>query len=301
MDEKLREAVAGVMKDESQRQALAEMIVEWIQPNHIAVDFISMLLNSRSLNPGDMLVKRVRKGINVHTLVPGQMTLKHEITIADRMNYMLDYAVTSVTANAWELKNGDIGTVESMKSEMMAKLRDYYMNKVFTTLTNVWNGSNTPYNWISAGGHITETILKTGIDYLSQTVGGVKAIVGTRALLNPITAFGAFWTDGTNTTYVPDNVREIMATGWLGKFYGVPVIALQQEYDFPDDHNALLPTDKVLLVGENVGEFITYGPPTSNEWTEPRVIPNQWNLDIYQAFGLIVDNAQGLYVISNVT
>jgi hypothetical protein len=70
MDEKeLKEAVAELAKDKNQREALAEMITEWLGVNHIATDFVGMLLNARRLNPGDSLVKKVRKGLKVRTLV----------------------------------------------------------------------------------------------------------------------------------------------------------------------------------------------------------------------------------------
>jgi hypothetical protein len=55
MDEKLlKESIASLMK-EGKREALAQLLVEWVQPNHITTDFVSLLLNSRSLNPGDAL------------------------------------------------------------------------------------------------------------------------------------------------------------------------------------------------------------------------------------------------------
>lgn len=97
MDElKLKEAFASLVK-EGKREALAQLIIEYVQPQHIAVDFVSMLLDSRSLNPGDALIKKVRKGIKVRTLVPGAIHLASEVTVADRLNYVLDGADVKVT------------------------------------------------------------------------------------------------------------------------------------------------------------------------------------------------------------
>lgn len=298
MDEKtLKESVASFMK-EGRRDALAQLLVEYIEPKHITTDFISLLLNSRSLNPGDALVKKVRKGIKVRTLVPGRIHLASELTVSDRINYVLDGADVKVNANMWELESGELGTVESIKSEMQAKLRDYYLNKVFTALTTVWTAVNTPSNFTNVGGPLTSTALKNAIDYVNQTTGGVRAVVGTRAALTPITTFGAGYTDGAAVSQpVPDNIREIMQTGWLGRYYGAPILALQQEYDNPEDYNALLPTDKVLVIGENVGDFITYGDVKTKEWTDMRVTPPQWYFEIYQQFGMIIDRADGLFVL----
>lgn len=300
-DKKLQEAIASLAK-EGKREALAQLLVEYIQPGHITTDFISMLLNTRAMKPGDALVKKVRKGMRVRTLVPGAIHLASEITVTDRMNYILDGADIKVTANQWELELGEIGTVQEIRSEMMAKLRDFYMNKVFTALTTVWTAGNTPNNYTSLGTALTATALKNAIDYINTRAGGVKAVVGTRAALTPVTTFGAGWTDSNGDLMASyPNIAEIMATGWLGKYYGAPLIVLNQEYDNAEDYNKLIPEDKVLVIGQNVGEFITYGNVLTKEYTDPRPTPPQWFLEIYQQFGMIIDNAQGIYVIGNIT
>ena len=52
MDEKqLKEAYASLVK-EGKWQAVAELITEFVEPHHLTVDVISLLLNSRNLNPG---------------------------------------------------------------------------------------------------------------------------------------------------------------------------------------------------------------------------------------------------------
>ena len=300
MDKELKEAVASLLK-EGKREALAQLIVEYVDVNHIPTDFTSLLLNTRALNPGDALVKKVRKGIKVNTLVPGKIHLASELTVSDRINYVLDGADVKVTFNEWELQSGELGAVESIRAEMQAKLRDYYLGKVFTALSTVWTAVNTPSNFTSVGGALTATALENAIDRINQTTSGVKAVVGTRAALAPITKFGAFWSDGVNTSYVPENISEIMATGFLGKYYGAPIIAIDQVYDNPEDYNALLPTDKVLVIGENVGDFITYGEVKTKEWTDMRPTPPQWYLELYQQFGMIIDRADGIYVIGGLS
>lgn len=298
MDEKeLKEAIASLLK-EGNREALAQLIIEYVEPNHLTADFVSLLLTTRSLNPGDALVKKVRTGIKVRTLVPGSIHLKSEITTRDRINYILDGADVGVTYNEWELDSGELGTVESIRTEMGAKLKDYYLGKVFTALASVWSAGNTPSNFTAVGGPLTATALKNAIDNINQTTSGVKAVVGTRAALTPVTTFGAGWADGAGTSQiVSDNIREIMSTGFLGVYYGARLIALDQVYDNPLDYNALLPNNIVLVIGENVGEFITYGEVRTKEWSDMRPTPPQWNLELYQQFGMIIDRADGIHVL----
>lgn len=294
---KFKEAVAELLK-EGRRDALAQLIIEYVQPRHLTDDFVSLLLGTRSLNLGDALVKKVRTGIKVRTLVPGSIHLASEITVRDRINYVLDGADVKVHYNEWELESGELGSVEEIRGEMSAKLRDYYLGKVFTALTTIWNGTNTPDNYTAVGGALTATALENAIDHINQTTSGVKAVVGTRAALTPVTKFGAFWDDGAgNVADVPDNIREIMATGFLGKYYGARLIALDQVYDNDWDYNPLLPNDKVLVIGEGVGEFITYGDVKEKQWSDMRVTPPQWYLEIYQQFGMIIDRADGIFVL----
>ena len=65
-----REALAALAKTD--REAFSALIVEYLDPKHITTDFVSLLLNTRNLNPGDQIIKKVRKGITVRTLVNNQ-------------------------------------------------------------------------------------------------------------------------------------------------------------------------------------------------------------------------------------
>ncbi|MEM0374079.1 MAG: hypothetical protein QXO96_05970 [Sulfolobales archaeon] len=300
MNEELNKAVASLLKS-GDRKALAELIVEFVEPNHLTREIVNLILPSRSLNVGDALVKKVRRGIEVRTLVPGSVHLASEITVEDRINFILDGADIKVHFNEWDLENGDIGTIESIRAEMAAKLADFYINKVFNSLSTVWNATNTPDNYVSVGGLITPAVLEDAIDQINQTTTGAKIVVGTRKALTPTTKFLSL-RDAANNRFTSDAiVNKVMETGWLGVYYGVPILALDQIYDNPADYRPMLPDDKVLVVGENVGEFITYGPVREKQWTDMEPTPPMWKLEIYQQFGMIIDNAQGIYVIGNLT
>lgn len=67
--DKQKQAWASIAKDPTKRETLAEIITEVADVNHLPSTYMSLLLNSRRLNPGDALRKVVRKGIKVHTLV----------------------------------------------------------------------------------------------------------------------------------------------------------------------------------------------------------------------------------------
>lgn len=297
MDEKLlKEAVASIF-EKNDRQALAELIIEYVAPNHIATDYVNLILNTRSLKPGDALVKKTRRGINVRTLVPGAVHLASELTTSERVNYILDGADIKVTYNEWDMENGDIGTVDEIRREMVAKLGDFYINKVFSALSTVWSAVNTPSNFTDVGAAITATALEDAIDAINLTTPGVKAVIGSKAAMTPITKFAGFWSDGTNVAGSQSVIDQILSTGKVGTYYGAKLLTVDQVYDYPDTYQKMIPEDTILVIGENVGEFITYGEPKWKQWTDMNPTPPQWMLETYQQFGLIIDNAMGIYVL----
>ena len=299
MGELNKEAIAALLKDANNREAMAEFFQEYIPSGHITLDYISLLLNTRALKPGDALVKKIRKGIKVRTLVPGSIHLASEITVKDRINYSLDGIDVKVMYNAWELAKGEIGSVEEIRSEMQAKLRDHLYNRVLTALAGVWNAANTPDNYAACATAVDSTTLDSMIDQINQYGGGAKTIIGTRKAVTPISKFAAFWNDsGTSTTGVSQDIlTEFLRTGKLGQYLGVPIIAVDQVFDNPEDYNALLPDEYVLVIGNKVGEFITYGNPEWKVWDDMRPTPPYTYIESWQQFGMIIDNALGIGVI----
>jgi len=300
-EKKVQEAIASMYADKAQRDALAELIVEFIEPNHLTTEFIGDILDTRSLNPGDSLVKKIRKGIEVRTLVPGQIALASEVTVTDRISYVLDTAVVKVTYNEWELEMGEIGTVQSIRAEMAARLREHYVNRVFTAIASVWTAGNTPDNYVSLGGSITATALEDAIDEINLR-GSAKVVLGSRRAMTPISKFGAFWDNASGDVEGSQNaIDEVRQRGFLGRYYGVPLMIVEQVYDNPEDDNALVPEDFILVIGEKAGDFITYGEARASQWNDPAVVPPQWFLQLYQQWGIMIDNAQRVYVIGGIS
>lgn len=213
------------------------------------------------------------------------------------MNYILDGSIVSVTANDWELQSGELGTVDSIRNEMQASLRDHIMNKVFTALTTVWTASNTPANFTDVGTAVTKTALDAMIETINQTTAGAKAIVGTRSALQPIMTFVGWDTYSGTDAMIQGLSEELRRTGWVGQYLGVPLVVVRQQYNNPEDYTALIPEDKILIIGENVGEFVTFGSPQISEYVDPKPVPPQWYLRLYQQYGMLIDNAMGIGVL----
>ncbi len=301
MDEKkLKEAIAQIAKTD--KSALAALIVEYVDPKHITHDIVGTFLNTRSLNPGDALVKKVRRGIEVRQLVPGQDTLASQITIKDVVTYNLDTAYAEVSHNEWEVESGEIGTVDEIRREMMAKLSDFYVVKVMNALYTLATINDSTNFWYVSS-PITRSTLEDAIDSIADIAGNVKAVVGRRTALAPITKFAGYRV-GVGATEaagypvpVSSALEEIRRTGWFGVYYGANFISLEQVWDNPYDRNGLIQDDLIVVIGDKCGEFISYGDVREDQWTDMQTAPPTWHIRIYQQFGLLFDRMENVGII----
>lgn len=299
-EERFKKAAAEVAKTD--KNALAALIVEYVDPKHITQDIVGMFLNSRSLEAGDMLVKKVRRGIEVRQLVPGQDTLASQITLKEVVTYNLDTAYAEVSHNEWEVESGEIGTVDDIRREMMAKLSDFYVVKVMNALYTLATLNDSTNFWYVTS-PITRTTLEDAIDSISDIAGQVRSVVGRRPTLAPITKFAGYRvgvgaTEAAGSTVpVSSALEEIRRTGWFGIYYGANFISLEQVYDNPYDRNGLLQDDLIVVIGDDCGEFITYGDTREDQWTDMGTAPPTWHIRIYQQFGLLFDRMENVGII----
>lgn len=112
---------------------------------------------------------------------------------------------------------------------MIAKLSDFYVAKVMTalyTLATINDSANFYYD-----SSLTRTVLEDAIDKVADEAGGVKAVIGRRTALAPITKFAGYRipiaaeiASPTAGIPVPSALEEIRRTGWFGQYYGANFI-----------------------------------------------------------------------------
>lgn len=297
--EAVEKAFASVAKTEASRNALASVIIEWVKPNHLTQELMSLFLDTRQLKPGDILMKKLRRPhIKVRQFVPGTIHIADEIEVTDRLNHILNSNVIKVMVNLWDLERGELGTVSEIRQEMTQALIDFYLSKVFDLLGTVWDATNTPDNYAEVSTTLTKTALDTAIDRINYRGGGVKSIVSVKNNLLPITEFAGFATYDSHKQMSDPIITEALREGWIGKYRGVNnILGLQQVWNNPLDNDPLIAEDFVLVIGNNAGEFITYGEPKWKDYTDMQPTPPYFVMEVYQQWGLIVDRAEAIYVI----
>lgn len=318
-----REALAELAKTD--RAAFAEVMTEYIDPTYLTLDLAGQFMNTREMNFGDILVKRFKGKYHVQQIVPGQITLGEQITVRDKaLGWNLDILAAKAQYNELELRNGGPQyTPETVRSDVRKALDEQIVMRSWNALANIWrtgnasaltySGSSTS-NWISASGVLTAAALDAAIDHVNYWAGSVRTIIGTEQALAPLSTFGQYkvlgpFTPGTDT-YMMKTDGTPEGTFNNGSPYGngpKPVevyrgvnniVRLKQIFDETEyPKRPLLPNDFVLVIGDNIGEFITYGGPQTKEWTDMEPTPPYWNFEVWQQFGMMIWNAQGLVKI----
>lgn len=314
-----RLALAELAKTD--RAAYAEVITEYVDPVYLTLDLAGAFMNTREMKFGDILVKRFKGKYHVQQIVPGQITLAEQITIRDKaVSIALDILAAKAGYNTLELEHGGPAfTPEAVRRDVQAALREAVLMRTWNALGNIWSASNSSAltipgsstsNYIDASGVLTSTALDAAIDHVNFWSGGVRAIIGTQQALAPLSTFGQYTIiSGANNQFVATNGQPALTMDNVSPYGDGPkavetyrgvtnIVRIPQIFDRSEwPPRPLLPTDFVLVVGENIGEFITYGGPQYKEYVDNEPTPPYWNYETWLQFGMMIWNARGLVKI----
>ena len=312
--DELRTAVAEIATSAgvstNGKSAMAELIVRSAEPTHLALNLFNMFMPVLSLQPGDNIMRKVRRGrYPVRTMVPGTMHLTDAVYSVDKTAFMFDRVIAGTSANLWDVQSGDIGTVESMRTELQADVIDSIVAKVFNLLTTVWNASDTPANYTDASvGGITQLILDNMIEEILERAGSVKAIVGQRRALLPVYDFAGYKgivtvAGQSGTALELPQFQEFYRTNSVTEYKGIPLVQLNQVFaeNLPDVRERLIRTDVVLVVGADAGVIATMGGFEYQDYTDMRTQPANYVLHGYQAYAMLIDAPDRVGVIKTNT
>lgn len=302
----LAETAKTAGKDLAGKSAFAELLVQMVEPNHLTLDLFNTFMPTRQANIGDPIIRRLRRGkYSVQSMVPGTNHLVSQpTTVQDYHSYVFDRLIGGVRESLWNVQQGNMITVEMMRQQLAFDLTDNLVNRVFNLLSSVWTTANTPSHYVETAA-LTYTALDTLMENVMYTAGGVKAIIGTRKALLPIYKFASFreyiYSGTSNTIAYPVNEKllEYLNTNRVSYYMGVPLIELPQVFknDLPNPRAALIPEDKIILVGNNAGEVLLYGGTEYQESVDMNIQPADYTLHAWMSYGLVVDMPQNIGVI----
>ena len=312
-----RRALAELAKQD--RHAFAEVITEYVDPVYLTLDLASQFMNTREIRLGDVYVKSFKGKYHVQQIVPGQITLGEQIVVRNKaVSYNLDILSAGAKYNELELAHGGPAyRPETVRSDVRKALEEKLVMRGWNALANIWTSGNSAAltysgsgtsNFIDASGPLTSTALDAAIDHVNFWSPGVRTIIGTEQALAPLSTFGQYkLVSGTTTdNYVtldgrPAGTFENVSPYGSGSkaveaYRGVTnIVRLKQIFDETEyPRRPLLPVDFILVIGEDIGEFVTYGSAQTKEWTDMEPTPPYWNYGTWVQFGMMIWNAKGL-------
>lgn len=308
-----RTAFAELAKND--RQALAEVITEYVDPVFLTLDLAGAFMDTKEMKFGEILVKRFKGKYHVQQIVPGQITLGEQITIRDKaVSINLDILAAKAAYNTLELMHGGPQfTPEVVKADVQKALQEKVLMRTWNALGNIWTTANasaltitgaTNSNFLDASGALTASVLDAAIDHTNYWAGSVRSIIGTEQALAPLSTFGQYQV--ISSQYVTQNgqpsntIQNVSPYGPGSKavetYRGVSnIIRIPQIFDNTEyPPKPLLPTDFVLVVGDNIGQFVTFGGPQYKEYVDNEPTPPYWNYETWLQFGMMIWNARGL-------
>lgn len=303
----------------NKKSAYAELLMTIVEPNHLSLDLFNAFLPTRQFNAGDRIGKRVRRGrYPVRTMVPGSKHLHDVLSFQESQAYMFDRLIAGTSHNLWEIQSGEVGTTDQFRSELRADIFDSLVSRVFTLLATVWNSTDTPNNFTDASSTgITNTALDAAIENMIEYTGNVRAIIGSRRALLPVYEFAQyreFELSGTNVDGIAfvnqEAFNEFTGSRRVSRYAGIPLVEIPQVYrnrlgftgtggntTLRSVDDRMIPTDRVILVGDNAGEIALMGGTEYQDYTDPTTQPPNYVLFSWQAYGLLVDDVEAIHVI----
>lgn len=303
----LAETAATAGQGANGKSAFAETLIQLVEPNHLSLDLFNTFMPTRQAQLGDTIIKRVRRGrYGVQTMVPGTNHLVSQpMDVQDYHTYIFDRLIGGVRESVWNLRNGDLTTIDGMRRQLQFDLTDNLIAKVFSLLTSVWNSTDTPSHYAQTA-TLTYPTLDTMIENVLYTAGQVRAIIGTRKALLPIYNFAGWreyqYMDNTinDIAYpVTPKLLEYLDTNRVSTYKGITLVELPQVFknQLPNLREALIPEDKILVVGANAGEILMYGGVEYQDYTDMQIQPADYVLHAWMSYGMIVDMPENLGVI----
>jgi hypothetical protein len=278
-------------------------------------------MGTREMQFGEMLRRQFKGKYHVQQIVPGQITLSEQITVRDSaLSYNLDILAAKAGYNTLMLEHGGPAYApETVRSDVQKALQEKVLLRSWNALANIWKTSNasaltisgsTTSNFIDASGPLTSAALDAAIDHVNFWTPGVKTIIGTESALAPLTTFGQYrLISGLNSdNYVTingqpagtfNNASPFAQGPGVESYRGVSnIVRIKQIFDETSYPKVpLLPTNFVLVIGEDIGQFITYGGPQFKEYVDNEPTPPYWNYETWLQFGMMIWNALGLVKI----
>jgi len=293
MDRKeLTEAFAKAMQlglsQEDTRRAIAVKIVKSISDSMEQSDIASLILPKEYIPLGQTVEFKVPGKLKVYWHEAGSYAPRTQM-----VNKVFSIPTSLVSAHPecelGLLEAGRYGSMQDLIDAAKEGLQGAINAKIWNTL--IGSITSTKKNYATSSGKLTMAALNEAINYVEDQVGGAVAIVGRKNVLGSLLDFN---TSTYEVGVYSDSVKDqIMKTGKINTYRGIPVIGLNQ---WRDAYGKVTVNEgSVLVVGKNVGRYVVSQELRSQDAID--VDNLVWHIHLYMRVGCGVIFPERMYRI----
>jgi hypothetical protein len=244
--------VTPLLDTEAGRKVVAEKVLEYVTNQIEQQDLSELILDKKTVGVGQTYEWIHRGKLKAYWHEPGSYAPRTAMT---QKTFRIPTKMISAHPEYLikQLKSGRYGTIADQVSAAREAIMGEINAMVFNTIIGAVPSTAPNYAAVATGttGVASfKTALDNAIRWCKDRPGGAKAIVGRGATLDYIMDFS----NSNNNVFSDGVVDQIMRTGVLGVYRGVPVIGLSQYEDAFG--KPTIPADEILVIGNNVGKVI---------------------------------------------
>lgn len=232
------------------RHAMAKKITKELQDDVEQRDLSGLILDKEFIPVGTQVEWTLKSKMKVYFHEPGSYAPRTGV-------FQRVFSLTTEMLSAHpefeitQLRAGRYGTIADQASDA----REAILGATNALIWNTIKGSigTTDPNYANAAGGITKASLDKALTWCNdQAGGGARAIVGRRHLMDKVMDFNI---SSTAHNIFPESTKEqIMKTGAIGVYRGVPIIGLPQWQD-ANGFNTISNTD-IMIMGSGSGKYV---------------------------------------------
>ena len=279
--EQFAEEMKDAVRDPEARTAIAEKIVKYISDSIEQRDLASLLLPKETIPVGTTAEYAVPSGLKAYWHEPGSYAPRTAMTqkVFTVPTWMIsahpEYEIS-------QLEAGRYGNVQDQVKAAREAILGAINARVFSTISGSIASTDTNYG--SAANGLTLSALNNAINWVEDQYGSAKVIVGRRNLLYRMLDWNINETYGDIGLYSDSTKDQILKTGKIPSYRGIPIVGLPQWRDAFG--KMTIPQDEVLVIGEDIGRYVVNQELRSKDAIDVDTL--FWHIHLYMKVGAAV-------------
>lgn len=284
---KAQKAIASLYNSGEQgRVELANIIAIAIEDTYNTFDISPRIFKTKHFNYGDNPVfKTHKKGIKAYWAAPNSYIPRSE-------NYDTEISMTfeslgvRPTCLIEHIKTGVVTSYADLIKDARDAIEIALLEKVYVVIAQTYNATSNQDNY-KATNALDKATLDKAIRRVRKETGGNPTIIGDYDLMSKIEEFVGF--EQTDAKYL-----ELRNHGELGMYRACSMIYLPDILN-PVTQKSIVPTNKLFIVGKDIGFAATYGNPSAMQ--RENMDDKTWECRIDKEVGYVVTKPKGIFVI----